>query len=547
MKEQTAAPNIQWTKGKERTGVQRGGVGDGVEEPKEDVMVHSGSSSPMKTTPSASPHLTVPATAPPLQAAPLVPPPGDITDQDLTKTPTKFLTTDLTSNADLTQLRTPSLANTEPHVETPAKVLATNSSPASARSSTPTLTPAQSLVNGRSSGRKRTPKACDCCGPNSKGHNDKTSGRGKGRVKGRGRGRVCSDFPDTPKRKMGGQLNYIKNLDLTKETVEEAEDDNNGNERVQTTVVVADTRSQTPAALPVTVSLQDGPMRNSAAIEKEDAQKKEEMLIEGSGAAGGKGGGDSRDVEMRLSGMAGRGAPAVRGRGRGGRGMVGVMSAAKTEVAGGLRRGGLGGVFISSRTYSLPRSVLVQRANNHVAEMNHGEETVPITVESPFGNGDTVNLSDTEPEEDAKEYNLIMSGMENGQSGPASRSGSTEDLDSEMQVDQNPDRTDLVSRPATLSNGNITTLTNEDHCPTLMEVETTHPATVAPSPQGPISVTNMQHCWALRDHRLYCQPGTWEKEQMDEVLGKIGGNVDGKMQDDEESLEQLTDTIHGKM
>lgn len=227
--------------------------------------------------------------------------------------------------------------------------------------------------------------------------------------------------------------------------------------------------------------------------------------------------------------------------------MVGVMSAAKTEVAGGLRRGGLGGVFISSRTYSLPRSVLVQRANNHVAEMNHGEETVPITVESPFGNGDTVNLSDTEPEEDAKEYNLIMSGMENGQSGPASRSGSTEDLDSEMQVDQNPDRTDLVSRPATLSNGNITTLTNEDHCPTLMEVETTHPATVAPSPQGPISVTNMQHCWALRDHRLYCQPGTWEKEQMDEVLGKIGGNVDGKMQDDEESLEQLTDTIHGKM
>ncbi|KAG8003180.1 hypothetical protein GBF38_007563, partial [Nibea albiflora] len=508
-------------------------------------MVHSGSASPMTTTPSASPHLTVPATAPPLQAAPDVPPPGDTTDQDLTQTPANIQshTTDLTSNSELTQASTLSPADAEPHVITPGKALATNSDPASAWSSTQASTLAQGSVNGRTSGRKRTPKACDCCGPNSTGHNVRTSGRGRGRGRARGRG-AGSDLWDTPKRKVGGQLTHIKCLDLTKEMVEEAEDEDDSYEKVQTTVVVADTQAQTPVSLPVTGSLQDGAIRNSAAPEKWDAQKKEDMLIEGSGVdgAGGKGDDDddddSRDVEMRLSGMA------VRGRVRGGRGTVGASSASNMEVEGGFRRGGFGGGIIGLKTYSRSRLVLQRQGPNKDAQMGLGERPDPSSVKSTFGNGDTVNLSDTEPEEEAKEDNMILSEMENGllscsrQSRPASRSGSPQDLDSEMQVDQTPDGTDSVSLPVALSNGNITTSTNEDHRSTLMEVEPSHPPTVVLSSQGPITISSMEHHWALRDHRLYCQPGTWEKKEMEEVSGK-DGEMD-EMTEDEENLEQLT-------
>ncbi|XP_029509388.2 sentrin-specific protease 5 [Oncorhynchus nerka] len=71
-------------------------------------------------------------------------------------------------------------------------------------------TPSPALVgtNGRSSGRKRTPKACDCCGPNSKHHNGKdphgkTPG-GKPRQRrahlGKGRGQALGE---TPKRTGG--------------------------------------------------------------------------------------------------------------------------------------------------------------------------------------------------------------------------------------------------------------------------------------------------------------------------------------------------------
>ncbi|XP_045906325.1 uncharacterized protein LOC123971498 [Micropterus dolomieu] len=511
-------------------------------------MVHSGSASPMKTTPSASPHLTVRTTAPPLQTAPLVTPPGDTTDQDLTQTPAKLLTTDLTSNSDLTQPSTPTPADAEPPVVTPAKALASNSSPVSAWSSTQTPTPAQGPLNGRTSGRKRTPKACDCCGPSSTGHNVRISGRGRGRARGR---RASSDLWDTSKRKVGDQLIHIKSFDLNKEKVEEAENEDDRYEKVQTTVVVTDTQPRTTVALPATVSLQHGPMRNYVAPDKGDTQKKEDMLIEGSGVAGagGKGGGDSKDVEMRLSGMAGRGSPVVRGRWRGGRGIVRVTSASKMEAEDGIKRGGLGGGVIRLKTYASPRLVFVQRqGQNKNAEMDHGEQTDPSSIKS-FGNGDTVNLSDTEPEEEVRENNMIMSGMENGllsvsqQSGLALRSESPQDLDSEMQVDQTPDRMDSVSAPVTLSNGDIATPTNDNHCSTLMEVETSYPATVAPPSHGPITVSSSQYLSALRDHRLYCQPGTWEKKEMEEVWGKDGEEMDGKRQD-KESLEQLTDMVH---
>ncbi|XP_040896811.1 sentrin-specific protease 5-like [Toxotes jaculatrix] len=501
-------------------------------------MVHSGS---------ASPHLTVPATAPPLQVAPpLVPPPGDTTSQDLTQTPAKVLSADLTSDSGLTQPSTPSPADAEPPVVIPAKAITTNSRPASSWSSTQTPTPAQGPVNGRTSGRKRTPKACDCCGPNSTGHNV-TSGRGRGKGRGRARGAV-RDVVDTPKRKLGSQLTCIKSFDLTKQNLEEAEDEDDRYEKLQMTVVRADTQSQTSVPQSVT-SLQDGPVMNCVAPETGDAQKKEDILNEGTGVTGEgrRGVGDGKDVEMILSGMAGRGASVVKGRGRGGRGMMGATFASKMKVEPGIKRGGGGCVFISSKMDAPARSVVVQsQEENKDAKMEHGKQTDCMMVKSPFGNGDTVNLSDSEPEGEAKEDNMLMSELGNGllfisrQPGPASRSGNPKDLDSEMQVDQTPDKTDQVSLPVTLSNGKVTTPTDNDHRSTPMDVETSHPN------HGPITVCSTQHHWALRDHRLYCQPGTWEKEEMGEMSGEgqtEGVEVDGKMQD-EESLEQLTDMVH---
>ncbi|KAL7397137.1 hypothetical protein ABVT39_017415 [Epinephelus coioides] len=514
-------------------------------------MVHSGSASPMTTTPSASPHLTVTATVPPLQAAPpLVPPPGDNTDQDLTQNPAKLLTKDVTSNSDLTQPSTPTPADPEPTLVTTGKALTPDSTPASAWPSTHTPAAVQGPVNGRTSGRKRTPKACDCCGPNSTGHDVRTSGRGRGRGRARGRGRgAIRDLGDTPKRKVDGQLTRVRCFDLTKEKVEEAEDEDDGHEKVQKTVVVADTLSQTSVAPSVRDSLQDGPIRNYVAPERKDVQKKEDML-EGTG---GKGGGDCRNVEMILSGMAGRGALLLRGRGgSGGRGIIGAMPASKFKIEGGIKRGGLGGVVISSKIDAPAPLVFVQKqGQNKDAKMDHGEWTDPSSVKSTFGNGDTVNLSDSEPADEAKDGDIIMSEMKNGLisirglSGPPSRSGSPHDLDSEMQVDKTPDRTDSVSVPVTLSNGNVTAPTNADHSSTLMEVETSH--LVAPPFQGPITVNSVQHSWALRDHRLYCQPGTWEG--MEEARGKEqsektnGQEMDGEKQDSE-SLEQLTEMIH---
>ncbi|XP_032380808.1 uncharacterized protein LOC116694954 isoform X3 [Etheostoma spectabile] len=506
-------------------------------------MVHSGAASPMKTTPSASPHLTVAAKA----APPLVPPSEDATDQDLTQT--NLFTPDLASNSDLTQPFTSTPADPAPPVVTPAKAVTSNSSPASAWSSPQTPSTTQNpLLNGRTSGRKRTPKACDCCGPNSKGHNTQTSGRGKAR--GRGRGREMSrDLRDTTKRKVDGQLTGLKCFDLTKEAAEEAEDEGDTYEKVQRTELVADIKSQTPVARPVTVSLQDGPITSYVAPEKRETLKKEDMLIEGSG---GRGGGNSRTVEKILLGMAGRAAPVVRGRGR--VGAVASMSASKTEVEVETKRGCVGGVVISSKSDSLAPLVFVQRPRQKKdAEMDHGEKTDPSSVKSPLVNGDTVNLSDTEPEEEAKEGNMIKCEMTNGlmsvsqQLGLASRSGSPQDLDSGMQLDKTPDRTDSMSVPVTMSNGNVPIPTN--HCSALMEVETSHPALVAPPFQGFITVCRLQHSWALRDHGLYCHPGTWEREGVEEVRGKEqseltnGQEVDGEQQN-KESLEQLTDMIH---
>lgn len=519
-----------------------GECGDGVEEPKKDVMVHSSSASPMKTTPSASPHLSVPATAPPL-----VPPSEDTTGKDLTQTPAKLLTTELTSNSDLTQSTTPpSPAGAEPPVVTLAKSLITNSSQTSTWSSTQTPPPTQLPVNGRTSGRKRTPKACDCCGPNSIGHNVRTSARGRGRGKGRARG-AGRDLDETPKRKVGGQLTHIKSFDLAKETVEEAENEDATHKKVETTEVVADTQSQTLVPLAVT-SLQDGSIRNLVTPEKREMQKNEHMCIEQSEVTGSvkkKGG----DVEMRSSGMAGRGALVSRGRGRAGMGMMGATCASKMKIDFGVKRGGGGGVVVGFKIDSPSQSVALQEDNKD-SEMEHVEQTDSSMVKSPFGNGDTVNLSDTEPEEVSKEDSLIMNEPGNGLlsiSGPPSRSGTPQDLDSEMQVDQIPDDKDQVSLSVNLSNGSFTTPTDHGRISTPMEMDTSRPPTVSPPNQGPITVCKIQHHCALRDHMLYCHRGTWKKEEVEERLGKDQSEETSEKTQNKESLEQLTDMVHGKM
>ncbi|XP_022055456.1 uncharacterized protein LOC110954991 [Acanthochromis polyacanthus] len=494
-------------------------------------MVHSGSASPMKTT-SSSPDLTVPATAPPL-----VPPAGCTTDRDVTETSTKLLTTDLTFNSDLAQPPALTPANAEPPLVDTVKSLSTNSSPASDWSSAPTPNPAPRPVNGRTSGRKRTPKACDCCGPNSAGHNARNSGRGRGRSRGRGRG-AYKDLGDTPKRKVG-QLTRIKSFDLTKEQVEEAEDEGDVYEKVEMSVVVADTQPQTPVAMPVTVSLQGGPMRNCGAPEKGDAQIKEKTLTEASGVAGavGKGDGNGRGTGIFLLGTTGRGALVVRGQGRG---MVKPSITSKTEVNVEIK----GGVVISSKADALNQSVLGEGENQNV-QMHHGEQICPRSVVCPLGNGDTVNLSDTEGE--LEEDNMIGTEPGNallsilGHSGHASRSETPQDLDCEMQVDQIPDGTDQVSLPVTLSNGNVPTLTDSGHKSTATEMET-HPAS-SPS-HCPITVSSVQHDWALGDHRLYCQPGTWEKNETEEMSGKSRSKETDMDEKNEETLEQLTDMIH---
>ncbi|XP_067085899.1 sentrin-specific protease 5 [Osmerus mordax] len=117
--------------------------------------------------------------------------------------------------------------------------------PLTATPQAPALSPEQGAANGRSSGRRRTPKSCDCCGPNSKGHDEKThhsgmpgrrgagqSGRGRG-LSGRGRGHPgrgrgypgrgrSLELGDVPRRKPG-RPPWKKTVEIA-EQVEETKD-----------------------------------------------------------------------------------------------------------------------------------------------------------------------------------------------------------------------------------------------------------------------------------------------------------------------------------
>ncbi|XP_029004358.1 sentrin-specific protease 5 [Betta splendens] len=76
-----------------------------------------------------------------------------------------------------------------------------------------------------------------------------------------------------------------------------------------------------------------------------------------------------------------------------------------------------------------------------------------------------------------------------------------------------------------------------------MPTDQSQVSTPCPPNQEPIMVCKMQHHCALIDHRLYCRPGTWEEEEMDERLAKEQSEESDGRPQNEESLEQITDMI----
>lgn len=470
-------------------------------------MVHRSSASPMKTTPLASPHLTVPATTPPLQAAGS--PSGDIKEKDQTQISDTFHSNCVPSNSELTLACALSPTNVDPTVVSLTKVYDTVDadppfvavakpldSDLSPASPAVPLTPGQGPLNGRTSSRKRTPKACDCCGPNSK-HNVRTAGRGRGR--GRGRGKTgSSEVFINPGGNVLDHSNHVRCLDLPKETLKETECEVCTNEKVQMT-------KMTPL-------VGDGTERNE---ENNDFVSVGGPLIAGIGG--------QRDGEDMLvsSGVANLE-----------REKVGVTPVSKMDVKCGRRRG-LGDDVKNFKTNVLPQGAFVQTHGiKRDAEVDH--VVSEWSSDKPAENGDPVSLSDTEPEEESKGGTVILSRMGNGLYCYPGPSASTQDKDSEMQVDLHNDE---ISSPSAASVFNSSSAeTNVPPPETHMEVQTSQSDAVAP-----ITVSIVGHLWALKDHGLYCLPGTWEKG-----LEQVSVQDDKQTVVEEESREHLIDLIHGE-
>lgn len=467
--------------------MQSGGAGDGDEEPQEAVMVHSSSTPPMKTPPS-SPTSTLPATAPSLQVIPPVPPPGDTTDQHLNQIPGKSQLTDFTSISDLTS---PALCDAPPTVASIVDLSSPSpSSPSQAASSV------QASVNGRTSGRKRTPKACDCCGPNSVGHNVTTPGRGRGRGRGgggRGRGRggrgrarggsssssssSSSELWHTPKRKVQGEWTHVKIFEDTNEGDDSTEE--------METTETCETATEAERLVGTSPEQADAHGRDDGLL---GAMLSEATAKEEEGAA-----------EMQ----------------------VGDATTKSSDS--------------SSATPVLPQSDPVGPSRD--APTGLAKRPNEIAVKQPLSNGDTVSLSDSDSEEEA-----TASGMVNGQGAAGCH---VQDLDCEMQVDkQTPDKAiSELGTTAPRSDGDSAS-TDEEHGCTPTDMETCRP----PPFQGPVVVSLSQHLWALRDHRLYCNTGTWVKDETEEaVMSSDGIKVNGTLQDEGDGRELLVDLIQGRL
>uniref|UniRef100_A0A8C7Z7R9 Ubiquitin-like protease family profile domain-containing protein n=1 Tax=Oryzias sinensis TaxID=183150 RepID=A0A8C7Z7R9_9TELE len=485
-------------------------------------MVHSSSTSSMKT-PSASPQSTDCTTAPPS-----VPHPGGTTDQDLIQTAAALLTADLTCSSDSSAAAV-TATNANPSLKNATKELSDKSSPTAVLRSNKIFTPGQDEVNSRTSRRKRTPKTCDCCGPNSAGHNVKASGRGRGRGAGK-------DFGGTAKRKVEESVN-IKNFNLTGHEVHERGGEGKAEEKVHIPLAVSESPSQIHVATASPDIAQNGPLRNSDAPE-ERPQKTEDVgktctvplaAVEGHG--------NGRDAHTKLLGTACRGTLVVMGR-EGGIVKALIASDVKDNVQS------KSGNIASVTTGALAQSVLEHGLEgSQYSQISHAGQTKPRSVECHLENGETVSLTDTDEEMEDDDVSKAANGSVSSSVLPGVSTGLevSSNQDSEMLVDQISDETDQVFLSLMSPNGKVATPTECDQKPFPMEVETCHPATILPPHMGPITMSSMEHRWALRDHRLYCQSGTWEIYGTEEKVVQ-DEKLDSETQR-KELLEKLIDAV----
>ncbi|CAL8307668.1 unnamed protein product [Lota lota] len=513
-------------------------------------MVHSGANAPlMLTTPSASPHLAVDAQGAPLQAQPLH---STHTDEGLAE-PSGNL---ITSSSD---------ANPAPSQVKPTPDDLPELGPGSP------LSPDhfQAAVNGRSSGRKRTPKACDCCGPNGKGHNVTTTpsrgSRGRGRLRGRGRGKPRgrgSYNGDTPKRTVGGHLTMIKPFELNDDEDEDTEDSDKYDVAKGTAVVSIDGQSDTSFDLPSESAWQDGPMKSFVSIEnRSDSQKKEAALE----MRGGRGQRRGRGA-AGLRGARGRGAVGRRGRGaigatvggtlekterveEGGGGGVGELEGSGMVIVGAARVAAQKVFAAGADGQASPGSMVVRQVPQ---EMEQGES--PASDLHPASSTNGVHFSgdgEARESEANAEAGVPDGELEKGVADQAVSGGSTGrpgDQDSAMQVDP-PAQGDPTSNstppqsPDGSPGGVVVEMVDPDGSPAHTETPAFHTAR-SPAPSlDSIAVHSAPHRWALWDHRQYCLRGTWGPEERT-VLMEAGALQIDQQTPDTDCTELLTEMLH---
>ncbi|CAL8348149.1 unnamed protein product [Gadus morhua 'NCC'] len=521
-------------------------------------MVHSGANAPlMPTTPSASPLLAV--SAQPLHST--------HTDEGLTE-PSGDL---ITSSSDAT--------------EAPQVKPAPNDHPESGPGSPLSPDQFQAAGNGRSSGRKRTPKACDCCGPNGKGHNVTTTptpsrgGRGRGRPRGRGRGRPRGRASgplgyngDTPKGTGGGHLTRIKTFELNDDDDDEDEDSDKYDVAKGTGV---DGQSDTYLDLPGESAWQDGPMKSLVAKEiRSDSQEKGSALV----VRGGRGQRRGRGA-AGLRGARGRGAVARRGRGA----SVGrtLENTGNIEGGGGGGGGGelegsgvviAGAACVAAQKVFAPAGAVGPASPGSTAvcqgpeEMEQGESPASDLLPSSATNGNGVHFSE-DGEARESEANADAGAPEGGVGAPEKGAAAADpavsegsaaaapppgDQDSAMQVDPSAQASDPTSSStpppppdgdaAAAAAAAVVEMADPGGSPAHTETPAFHTArSPAPSLES-IAVQSGPHGWGLLDHRQYCLQGTWGPG--DQVPTEAGALQIGPQTSETDCTELLTEMLH---
>jgi len=544
-------------------------------------MVHSGANAPlMPTTPSASPHLAVSAQGAPLHAQPLRSTPTD--DEGQAK-PSGDL---VTSSSDAAPPPPP-----PPQVkETPRR------RPESGPGSPLSPDHFQAAVNGRSSGRKRTPKACDCCGPNGKGHDDKTTprrgGRGRGRPRGRGRGqpkgsgrgrgrgRARGSYNgEAPKRPTHGRETF--------EPIDDDEDDDDDDEEdseeydaeegaTGEVVIGTDGQSDTSFDLLSDVAWQAGPMKTYASKDFQKEEAASELPVgrgqrrgRGRGAVGRRGRGAGRAaIGWKLENMGTVG----------GGGDVDELVDSGTVIAGAASVAAQKDVAAGADGQALPvvgASSGPEVTEQVAEEMEQGSLPAPSPPVNlhPAGstNGNSVHFSeDAKPtESQASAEGVVLPGGGGGDGGGISDGGepvkgaddaavSGEESASQSVGPGNQDSAMQVDPPAHVSDS-VSCVTEDvalvvemdSSCALTDETPAFHTArSPAPSlpPPEPISVQSGPQCCPLRDHRQYCLLGTWVPEAGGgELLVGDGALQAGQQSTDADCTEMLTEMLHGEV